>query len=289
MKKYRLIVDSSCDLPYEYYEKFDLGVTDLIVNIGERSYRDRKDITADEILKIYKEKNVLPKTSALNIADLTDVFTENLKEYEHIFYMPISSGISSIFNNARLASLEFEGKVTVLDSGQLSSGVGLLAIGILRDMALDKSVDEIVANFNSKVKCVQMQFVIDTMEFLYKGGRCSGLTFLLGNKLHLHPIIKLDKGLMSVYKLKRGNIIKGVEQMAEEFIEQLNKGNIDLSYPIFFPNVVSPSGVKKMTDLLKEHVGEKILFPVDASGIITCHCGANTIGLAYMTKEPITK
>ena len=85
MKKYKLIVDSSCDISPDYYKKHNVGVTDLIVTLNERTYRDRVDITSEEILKIYKESKQLPKTSALNIVDLQEIFKENLKEYEHIF------------------------------------------------------------------------------------------------------------------------------------------------------------------------------------------------------------
>lgn len=289
--KYRLIVDSSCDLPNDAYEKFNIGVTNLIINFGERSYYDRKDITAKEILDIYHRDKICPKTSALNIADLTAVFENNLKEYEHIFYMPISSGVSSVFNNARLASQAFgEDKVSVLDSQSLSCGSALEAFGIAKDIEDGLDYKEIIANHNERVKRVSMQFTFDNMELLYKGGRCSGMAFLLGNKLHLHPIIRLDNGKMSVYKLKRGkDISNSVDLMLEEFLEQLNAGNIDLSYPIMIPNVASPNGVKRVQKTLEKYVGDKILFPVDASGIICCHCGEDTTGLAYMLKEPLKK
>lgn len=290
--KYRLIVDSSCDLPTECYEKFNIGVTDLIINFGERTYRDRKDINTKEILEIYKRDHLIPKTSALNIADLAEVFETNLKEFEHIFFLPISSGVSSIFNNARLAAQAFgEDKVSVLDSKSLSGGTALEAIGIAHDIENGLDYKEIVSNHNERVKRVSMQFTFDNMELLYKGGRCSGMAFLLGNKLHLHPIVRLgEDGKMSVYKLKRGkDISNSVDLMTSEFLEQLNKGNIDLSFPIMIPNVVSPNGVKRVQKNLEKYVGDKILFPVDASGIICCHVGGDTTGIAYMLKEPLAK
>jgi len=136
-----------------------------------------------------------------------------------------------------------------------------------------------------------MQFVIDSMEWLYKGGRCSGLAFLLGNKLHLHPIIKLDsEGKMGVYKLKRDKgINKGIDTMVDELLVNLNEGNIDLSYPIMIPNVISPNGIKRVQHALEKHIGNKILFPIEASGIICCHVGTEVCGLAYLTKRPVTK
>ena len=290
MKKYKLIVDSSCDISPDYYQKHNVGVTDLIVTLNERTYRDRVDITSEEILKIYKESKQLPKTSALNIVDLQEIFKENLKEYEHIFYLPISSEISSLFNNARLASAQLDSKVTVLDSEQLSSGIALEVIGLVKDIEANKDIDEIVKNFEERKKRIRMSFVVDTLEFLHKGGRCSGLLFLLGNKFHLHPIIRLANKKMSVATISRGKgIERGIGDICKEFKNQLEKGNIDLEYPIFVPNVVSPHGVKEVKKNLEELVGDKIIFPVDASGIICCHCGENTCGLAYMLKEPIGK
>lgn len=290
--KYRLIVDSSCDLPTELAEEYNIGVTDLIVNIGERVYLDRKDITSSEILKIYDEKKVLPKTSALNIPELEEMMKENLKEYDHIFYMPISSKISSIFNNAHLAAqdLGVEDKVTILDSASLSSGTGLEALAICRDIKAGLDPKTIEENHNNRLTKISMCFVIQTMEFLYKGGRCSGMTYLFGNTFHLHPIISLDDGKMGVHTIVRGkDITKGVKKMIDEFMEQFNQGNIDLSYPIMIPHVEGDYGVKKIEKELEGIVGNKILHPVEASGIICCHCGRDTVGLAYMLKNPIRK
>lgn len=289
MKKYKLIVDSSCDLPVSFYEEYNIGVTGLIVNFNEREFIDRKEITPKEILKMYDETKIFPKTSALNIPELETTFQNALKEYEHIFYLPISSNISSINNNAHLAvsDLHLEDKVSVLDSCSLSSGTALEAIGIVEDIKKGLSVEQIVKNHEERVKHISMSFVIDTMEFLHKGGRCSGLTYLLGNKFHIHPIIQLNDGKMGVHTLVRGkDITKGVKKMVEEFMEDFEKDNIDFAYPIFIPHVEGDYGVKKIEKELEDIVGKTILLPVDASGIICCHCGRDTVGLGYMTKKP---
>jgi DegV family protein with EDD domain len=292
MNKFKLLVDSSCDLPQSFMDLYDVGVTDLIINFGERIFRDRKDITTAEILSMYEKTKVFPKTSSLNIPELMAIFTEALKTYSHIFYMPISSAISSINNNAHMAVSEMNAadKVTILDSKELSSGIGLEVIGVGEDIRKGLSPEQIEQNHNERTRHIKMSFVINTMDFLYKGGRCSGMTFLVGNKLHLHPIVHLDNGKMAVHKLVRGkDIDRGLTEMVNEFMEDFNKGNIDLSYPIFIPNVECHSAAKKIVRDLEGHVGTKILFPVDASGIITCHCGKDTCGLGYMTKEAISQ
>lgn len=290
MAKYKLIVDSSCDLPIDFYTKYNIGVTDLVVNFNERQYLDRKDITSKEIIDKYKETGIFPKTSALNIPELEEMMTNALKGCDHLFYLPISSYISSINNNAHLAisDLNLQDKVTVLDSLSLSGGTALEAIGISEDIAKDLPVDEIVKNHEERVKKISMSFVIQTMEFLHKGGRCSGLTYLLGNKFSIHPIIRLENGKMGVHSLVRGkDLSKGIAKMLDEFKKEFEADNIDFSYPIMIPHVTGEYGVNKIEHELKELVGETILLPVDASGIITCHCGENTVGLGYMLKKPL--
>ena len=288
MKKYKIIVDSSCDMPVDLYASLDVSVTDLIINFNEREYIDRKEISPKEILKIYDETKVFPKTSALNVAEIEEYLQKGLKEAEHLFYLPISSQISSINNNAHLAveDLNLKDKVTVLDSASLSSGIALEVIGLVEDIKKDLPLEDIIHNHEERVNKISMSFVIDTMEFLHKGGRCSGLTYLIGNKLHLHPIIALTHGKMSAHTIVRGkDITKGVEKIISEFKEEFDKDNIDFSYPIYIPHVEGEYGVKKIEKDLRELVGTKILIPVDASGIICCHCGRDTVGLAYMKKK----
>lgn len=290
MAKYRLIVDSSCDLPVDFYTKYNIGVTDLVVNFNERQYLDRKDITSKEIIDKYKETGIFPKTSALNIPELESMMSDALKDYDHLFYLPISSYISSINNNAHLAmsTLNVSDKVTVLDSLSLSGGTALEAIGISEDINKGLSVEEIIQNHEERTKKISMSFVIQTMEFLHKGGRCSGLTYLLGNKFSIHPIVRLENGKMVVHSLVRGkDLSKGIAKMLDEFKKEFESDNIDFSYPIMIPHVTGEYGVNKIEHELKELVGENMLLPIDASGIITCHCGENTVGLGYMLKKPL--
>ncbi len=290
MPKYKLVVDSSCDLPREAYAKYNIGVTDLIVNFNERQYIDRKEITAREIIEKYKETKIFPKTSALNIPEIEKMIQEELPHCDHLFYMPISSKISSINNNAHLAvqDLGVEDKVTILDSYSLSSGIALEAIGICQDFEENLSVEEIINNHEERAKRVSMQFVIQTMEFLHKGGRCGGMTNFVGNIFSIHPIVRLENGKMGVHSLVRSkDLSKGCKKMLDEFKEQFDKDNIDFNYPIMIPHVTGEYGVNKIENELKLIVGDKILIPVEASGIICCHCGEDTVGLGYMLKSPL--
>lgn len=292
MAKYKLVVDSSCDLPVEFYEKYNIGVTNLVVNFNERQYLDRKEITSKEIIEKYKETGIFPKTSALNIPEIEEMLKREVDQVDHLFYMPISSHISSINNNAHIAisDLNLQDKVTVLDSLSLSSGIALEAIGICEDFKKDLSVEEIIKNHESRTKKISMKFVIQKMEFLHKGGRCSSMTYFLGNKFSIHPIVELEDGVMTVHSLVRGkDLSKGISKMIQDFKDEFNKNNIDFAYPILIPHVTGEYGVEKITKELEELVGQTILIPVEASGIICCHCGEDTVGLAYMLKNPLEK
>ena len=292
MNNFRLIVDSSCDLPEDFYSKYSIGVADLIVNFNGQLYLDRKEITASEIIEKYDATKVYPKTAALNLSETEEIFKRELKTYDHIFYMPISSKISSNFNNARLAAQDIgaEDKITVLDSASLSSGTGLEAIGISEDILAGYSPADIEKRHNERVKYVDMSFVIQTLDFLHEGGRCGGLTYFLGNRFNIHPIVRLDDGKMGVHAIVRGkDLTKGIKKMEDEFFEAFDADNIDFSYPILIPHVTGDYAVKKLHHDLEEKVGSKILYPVEASGIICCHCGRDTVGLAYMLKHPLAK
>ncbi len=293
MPKYKIIVDSSCDIPRELSEKYDVDVADLIITVGEREFRDRVDITPKELFDLCEEMNTTPHTSALNINDLENLFAPVLEQgYDHIFFMPISSHISSIFNNARLTveMHEWQDRITALDSTQPSSGIGLLLIGIGEDIKRGLSVEQITNNHNERVHRVSMSFVIDRLDYLYKGGRCNGMTYVFGNALKLHPVIHLEKGEMNVHKLVRDKgINKGVDDQVEMFKNDLKNSNVDFNYPVLIPNAASPDGAKRIREKLKDVVGDQMLFAVDASGIICCHSGPNTAGLAYMMKHPREK
>lgn len=288
MNKYRLIVDSSCDLPISFIEKYNIKIDNLIISFNDRQYADRKDITASEVFALVEKNKVYPKTSTTTIPDLESLFQNELKDYEHIFFLTMSSLLSSLNNNAHIAikDLGFEEKVTVLDSESISAGIGLLAIAISEDINKNLSVEEIVNNHYERVNKVSLSSTIDSMDFLYRGGRCSGLSYLVGNKLNIHPIVKMEAGKMTVHTLVRGSSIKkGIKKMCEEFMTEFKNDNIDFSYPILIPEVMGKKGAKKIKKILDGVVGKNILMPFESSGITACHSGKNTVGLSYMLKR----
>ena len=287
MSDFKIIVDSSCDLPSSFVEAVNADVASLVVSLGERVFRDRKDITSHELFDRIKETHILPTTSALNVNDLTELFKVALSQNKLVIFLTVSSKLSGLYEKAIFAREQIPDKdrLVILDSQQISSGIALLAMAIRRDLDSGKGLDQIIASHKDRVPKVHMSFVIDKLDHLNHGGRCSGLTFFIGSKLRLHPIIAVDKGEMAVRKLvTKTNIDKGIDIMVQEFKDDLEKGNVDLSYPILVPTCLCPNGIKRMLHDLTPLVGEKILFPVEASAVIASHCGSNAIGLAYMKR-----
>lgn len=288
MSECKIIVDSSCDIPKALAEKLDADVANLVITLNERVYRDRKDLTGEELFDLVSKTKALPTTSSLNVIDLKELFQAQLQNNRTVYFLTVSKELSPLYEKALFAREQIPEKerVVILDSQQISTGIALLALGLKGD--IDKELDpgQIKSNHQERIKRVHMSFVIDTLDYLNNGGRCSGLTFFIGSKLRLHPIVQVDDGKMSVRKLiTKKNIDKAIDVMVDNFKSELENGNIDLAYPILIPVSSCPNGLKKMLHRMTELVGEKILFPVETSAVVASHSGPNAIGLSYMLRQ----
>ncbi len=288
MANYRLLVDSSCSIPSELAKNYQYGITNLIIHINNKEYIDREEIDVEKFLSLARESNTIPKTSTLNISELMMVLQNELKGYDHLFFLPISSRTSSEYSYAVMAvqQLGLQDKITVLDSMSLVTGQGLEAVAIMEDFKKNLSVEEIISRHNERAKRVVMDFVVDNMTWLYKGGRCSGLAYLFANTFHIHPIIHHKEGHMEVKSLTRGkDITKGVIKLIKEFKEDLENGNVDLNYPVFLAQIESEGQISRATKELLPLIGDKMIYQTTASAIIACHTGCETFGLSYVKKE----
>lgn len=282
MGKILISTDTTADLSKEILEKRGIKQTSLHVNLGLNSFTDGIDITPYDIFKHVDETGELPKTSAVTINEYMDFFEENLKEYDSIIHFTISSDLSSTFNNARIAALEFDDKVTVIDSRNLSTGQGLLVLKAcdLRDEG--KSHDEIVDYIEKEKFNVQVSFVVDTVDYLYKGGRCSGAARFASNVFKIHPSIDMIDGKLVPKKNYRGRLKRCIENYVRDLA--LEYKNYDDTRVFITHACADDDVIRLITDVVYENFRFKEINITVAGSVITSHCGQGTLGVLFIKK-----
>ncbi len=282
MNKVKIIIDSTADLEPEYIKEHDITITPLTVNFNNNSYKDGVDIDVPALYKIVKETNTLPKTSAVSVSDLIETFKKYIDEGYDILYTGISSKMSSSHNNAVLASKEFpEGRVFVYDSYNLSTGIGLQVLKAVKLRDAGKSAAEIKEYLDSITLKVRSQFLIEKLDFLYKGGRCSSLSYFFGRGFHIKPIISVRNGSMSILKKPIGKTLNACNALLDIVKTDLN--NIDPDC-IMITSSIAPESEKYLYEQLSKLVNPSQIMITHAGCVISSHCGPGTIGILYILK-----
>lgn len=283
-KKVKIISDSTCDLTKEIIDKYDISILPLHVLLGDEEYLDGVNISQSEIFKWADANETTPKTSAPSIEDAVELFKPFIDDGRDIVCFSISSSMSTSFNCMKLAAEELgaENRITVIDSGNLSTGIGLLVVRaaeMAKEGAYPEEIEEEMEILKPKVRA---SFVVDTLVYLHRGGRCSGLAAFLGSTLKMHPKIVVENGKMHSEKKYRGNIDRAVRDYVNDMKETM-KGAIPdrvfITHSSIGENVVEQ--VKKI--LLEEGVFKEII-ETNAGGVISSHCGPGTLGVLYIMK-----
>ena len=269
MSKPVLIVsDSVCDLSADLLKRFRIHILPLTVNLGNRSYKDGLELTPEDIYEAYRREQLLPQTAAISPQEFMDAFSPWLQEGYEIVHFDISAELSACHQNAIIAAGELGG-VFPVDTRHLSTGQGLVLLEAcrLRDQGL--SAAEVAQGARDYACRVRTSFVLDTLEYMWKGGRCSGFTALGANLLNIKPCLEMQEGLLKVCKKYRGSMEKVYVQYVQE---RMKTENIDPSY-IF---IVHSGGVSEETlDTLKGIVRKAAhpqeLFLTTAGCTVTSH------------------
>ncbi len=283
MKKICILADCTADLTKELYEKNEIEVLPLYVTIGGITYSDGIDITTEEMYEKVKEFGELPRSSAIPPAIFEEKFKSVLQDYEQVIYMGIGSGFSGTYNNAMLASQEFpEGKVFIVDSKNLSSGIGLLLLKTakFRDQGFDGA--EIKEKIEEIIPRIKTQFAIDTLEYLHKGGRCSGTAKIFGTLLKIKPIIRVEDGAMHVAKKPMGKFSRALNVILDYIHHDLE--NIDPEF-VMVTHSLSNVAAKYLKEELKKTNHFTNIYETFAGGVISTHCGPKTIGILYIINK----
>lgn len=278
----KITSDSTCDLSPELLRQYDVSITPLSVCCGERVGADGTEITPDDIYEYVHAEGKLPQTSAVNVADYMEEFHRWTKQGCCVVHFCISSDFSSTYQNACLAAKEV-GNVFVVDSRNLSTGQGLLVLHAAEMAANGYYAQEIWETCSAMAKRVEASFVIDSLDYLYKGGRCSALGAFGGNLLRLKPCIEVRDGKMTPGKKYRGRIEKVMLQYVEDRLQ--NRTDID-KHRIFITHTkCSPEAVQAVRDKIQEIMPDfEEILETTAGATITSHCGPNTLGILFVKK-----
>ena len=277
----KITSDSTCDLSREQVEKYGIEVMPLAVAMGDKNYRDGVDLHPDAIYEHVSKGGDLPKTAANNIAEYAEVFGKYAKEYDAVIHLNISSDFSSCYQNACLAAEEFE-NVYVVDSRNLSTGHGLLVLKAAELAESGMDAAKIAETLRETAERVDASFILDQLEYLKMGGRCSAVAVLGANLLKLKPCIEVKEGKMGVGKKYRGAFGKCLK----DYITDRIGGREDLELDRVF---VTHSGIsQELLNLAVETVRElqpfKEVCVTRAGCTVSSHCGPSTIGVLYIHK-----
>lgn len=283
-EKILITSDSTCDLSAELKERYNIKIIPLGITLGTEVYRDGIDITPDDIYAHHAKTGELPKTTASNVGECIDFFKPFVDDGYTVIHFTISSSMSSTYNNTCMAASEFE-NVYVIDSKNLSTGGGLLVIAAAEMAKSGMAVADIVSEIEKLTSCVDASFVIDSLDYLYKGGRCSALSVLGANLLKLKPCIEVKNGSMGVGKKYRGVYGAVLKQYAQERLQ--NPDDIDTSRVFVTHAGCDAQIVEDIVNQVKETGLFKEVFVTRAGCTISSHCGANTLGVLFIRKSPI--
>ena len=280
MQKIIITADSACDLSPELINRYDIKIMPFVVNLGDDMFRDGVDITPNMIYDYADKMKKLPKTAAPSVNEYEELFAANTKNGETVIHFNISHKISAGNQNAQIAKKEFGDKVIVIDTFALSTGIALNAL-YARDLAAQgKSALEIRDIIEATKVKTNTSFVIDSLEYLYKGGRCSALAMFGANLLKLKPFVYIKDAALTVLKKYRGMLEKVIEDYVLD-LKELYKDYDNTRCFITHTAVCRDEIINIAKEKVKQHFDFKEILETTAGSTITSHCGKNTIGVLF--------
>ena len=279
--KIKISADSTCDLSPELIERYHIGITPLYIIRGEETLRDGIDVRPEELYEYANVTGKLCKTAAVNVSDYLAYFAACREEYDAVIHFTISSDMSACYQNACIAAAEFT-NVYPVDSRNLSTGIGHLVLDAAEMAEQGMDAADIASALEKKREKLDVSFVIDTLEYLKRGGRCSALVAMSANLLHLKPCIEVKDGKMGVGHKYRGKL----EKCYVQYIEERLKGRDDIDCHRIF---ITDSGCDEATWRELERVVracqpfEEVIHTRDGC-TVSNHCGPGCMGILYYHK-----
>lgn len=280
----KITADSTCDLSAALLSRYQIDLMPLYVLKDDKTYRDGVDITPADIFAHVAAGGALCKTAAPNIEDFTAFFDRFAGEYDAVVHVTISAEFSSSYQNACVAAESFD-NVYVVDSRNLSTGQGHIVIEAAKLAQSGTAAPEIVTAMNDLAPRVDASFLLDRLDYLHKGGRCSAVAALGANLLHLKPCIEVRDGKMVVAKKYRGAYARCIGEYAKE---RLQRADDIIPERIFITHTTcSDETIQAARSAVERYGHFEEIDETTAGCTISCHCGPSTLGILYLHKKPI--
>ena len=279
--KIKVISDSTCDLSSELVSKNNISLVPLIVVKDGQEYRDGVTITPDVIFAHVAAGGDLCSTAALSFSAYQDTFSQYASEYDGVVHISLGSGFSSSYQNACLAAEEFD-NVIVIDSMNLSTGQGHVVLEACRLASQVESLNELKEKLEAFAPRVEASFLVDKLNYLAKGGRCSAVAALGANLLNLKPCIEVKNGKMGVVKKYRGNYAKCLASYVKDRLDtrdDIIRGELFLTY-----TTVTNECLKAVKDSIDQYGHFEQVYETQAGCTVSCHCGPDTLGVLFVRK-----
>ena len=279
----RIVADSTCDLSKELIERYNIVIIPLMVTLGEKSGYDGIDITPEDIYHYVEETGELSKTSAVSTWDFRQKFKELRAGGDELVVFTISSKFSACFQNAMTTAEELGG-IYVVDTQNLSTGEALVIIKAAEMAAEGKTAQEIVLTCGELIPRVEASFVVDSIEYLRKGGRCSAVAALGANLFKIKPAIEVINGAMEAGTKYRGSLNKVITAYAEDRLKD-RADQIDMSRIFVTHTKCDPEEVEYVKSLVRQYCPDvREILETVAGATVTTHCGPGTLGVLFIRK-----
>jgi DegV family protein with EDD domain len=280
--KIALSAETTVDLQKDLLDFYQISTVPYTLMFGDKAQFDGI-VVGDDLFKYTEATGKLAKTSCVNLAQFQAHFKKLLQTADYVIHFSLSSDMSASFSNAVLAAKELNGKVAVIDSRSLSTGIALQCIYAKKLIDAGYSFEDVVKKVQERVPATQASFGLEAVNYLYKGGRCSALSALGANILHIRPQIIVKEGKMISGKKFRGPMEKWVMDYVETTLEEFNNPDFD---EVFITYSSAPDNVVEMVRERLKKAGFKHIMNTYASGTVSCHCGPHTLGILYFNDGP---
>lgn len=279
--KIKVLSDSTCDLPQELIEKYNITIVPLTIIKNEQAFSDGITITPAEIFAHVASGGSLCSTAAVNAGDYAQWFEKYTSDYDGVIHVNISSEFSCSYQNACLAAENFN-NVRVLDSRNLSTGQGLVVLEVIKLAQTCQTLDELHQKAQAFTEKVEASFLLDRLDYMVKGGRCSSAAALGANLLNLKPCIEVKNGKMGVVKKYRGNYAKCLAAYVKDRLA--NRDDLERETLFVTHTPVTDDCLKAVADAVKEYADFKNIYWSEAGCTVSCHCGPGTLGVLFVRK-----